>query len=167
MHAAVPIVEIANHADALRVRRPDAETDAGRALDRAKMRAKLAVYVPVVALGVKMHVGLTEHAPERIRVALLPLLTRVALQAQQIRKLRGTLRQHRLEKSVGMNFRSGKDLRAVSRIDHAHRSAIRAEGAHRDAIARATHPKRLERITVPRFEKGGQFFGGYGRLHGR
>ena len=131
------------------------------------MRAKLAVNVPMVALGIKMHVGFAENAPEGIRVALFPLFARMALQAQQIRKLRGTLRQHRLEKSVGMNFRSGKDLRAVSRIDHAHRSAIRAEGAHRDAIARATHPKRLERITVPRFEKGGQFFGGYGRLHGR
>jgi hypothetical protein len=91
VHAAIPVVEIPDHADALRVRRPDAETDAGRALDRAKMRAELAVNIPVVALGVKMHVGLAEHAAERIRVALLPFVARVILQPEQIRKLRCTL----------------------------------------------------------------------------
>ena len=41
--AAIPAVEVANDADALRIRRPDRKVNAVLAPDRAKMRAELFV----------------------------------------------------------------------------------------------------------------------------
>ena len=50
MKAPVPVVKIADNADALRVRRPHGEACAVNAVNRAEMRAQLVVDFPLVAL---------------------------------------------------------------------------------------------------------------------
>ena len=69
MASPVPAVEIADHADALRVGRPDGEAGARHAVDRAQLRAELVVNPPLVALAEQVQVRLAQRRQERIRVA--------------------------------------------------------------------------------------------------
>ena len=68
MPAAVPAVEVADHADAIRVGRPDREVHAGRAADRHRVRAELVVDAGVLALAEQVEVEVGEHAAVAIRI---------------------------------------------------------------------------------------------------
>ena len=75
MHAAVPAVEIADHADALRIRRPDVEASCRCTPSiSVEMRAEFVVELPVLALGEEMQIERPEDRAERIRIALRPLV---------------------------------------------------------------------------------------------
>ncbi len=63
------MVEFADDADALRVRRPDREAGAGHAIDHPQVSAKLVVNAPFVALAEKVEVDLAQRRQERISVA--------------------------------------------------------------------------------------------------
>ena len=67
--AAVPVVEIAHHADALGVGRPDRETGAGDAVDHPQLRAQLFVNPPLVAFAKEIEIGLTQRGQKGIRIA--------------------------------------------------------------------------------------------------
>src|SRR5437879_678712 len=69
MKTSVPIVEIADDADALRVRRPDGEARAGNAVNRAQLRAELVVDFPLVPLAEEKQIRLAERRQEGIRIA--------------------------------------------------------------------------------------------------
>ena len=50
INPAVPAVEIANNADALRIGRPNGEVNTGRIAERAQVSAKFFVDLPMLAL---------------------------------------------------------------------------------------------------------------------
>src|SRR3546814_11488994 len=66
--AAVPAVEVAHHADALRVGRPDGEAHAFDAFDAARMRAELLEDAAVRPLGHQVKVELAEERREAVGV---------------------------------------------------------------------------------------------------
>ena len=61
MEPPVPIVEIADDADALGVRRPDGKAGAGHAVSRAQLRAELFVNFPLVALAEQKQIRFAER----------------------------------------------------------------------------------------------------------
>ena len=69
MKAAVPMVEIADDADALRIRRPDGEAGAGHAVNHAQLRAELLVNFPFVALAEQKQIRFAERRQKGKRIA--------------------------------------------------------------------------------------------------
>ena len=74
MKPPVPTIEIADHADALRIRRPDREARAVNAVNRAQLRAQLVVNLPLVALAKQEQVGFAQRGQKGISVARAPRL---------------------------------------------------------------------------------------------
>ena len=66
---AVPLIEIADDTDALRVGRPHAEGDAGDALDFDDVRAKFLVSFGVRAFAEKMQIEIRKQRSESVRIA--------------------------------------------------------------------------------------------------
>ena len=73
---AVPVVEIADHADPARVRRPDREGDPLDAFMHDRMRAELAIAGEVVALDQQMDVEFAEHRRKAVDVVEFVLVRR-------------------------------------------------------------------------------------------
>jgi hypothetical protein len=65
---AVPLVERADHAHTVRVRRPHGEAGARDAIHRPRMRAELLVHPQVVALSEQVQVQLAQRGTEAVRV---------------------------------------------------------------------------------------------------
>ncbi len=61
MTAAVPIIEIADDADALGVRRPDGETGSGEAIDDAQLRAEFVIDAALIALAEEIQIRFAER----------------------------------------------------------------------------------------------------------
>ncbi len=78
MAAAVPLVERADHADALGIGRPDRKMRARHTFEFHRMGAKLVEQPQVAALPNIVVVHRPEHRPEAERVGDLPLPTRIA-----------------------------------------------------------------------------------------
>ena len=168
VHAAVPVVEITDHADALRVGCPDAEDRAFHAVHFGEMRAEFLVEIPVVALGMQVDVRLPKNTAEGIRVARFPLIAVATLQAQVVRKLRRALGQNRFEEPLRMNFHRLELARAIACVDHRDFCGIGPEDAHGEKVTGAPHTQGMKRIGVACFEKGGKLCGRNGGLwHGR
>jgi len=66
--AAVPVIHIANDADATRGRRPDGEARSGNAGDRVEVRAKFLVGVVVAALADEVEVEVRQEKRKRVWV---------------------------------------------------------------------------------------------------
>ena len=71
VHAAVPPVEVAHDADALRRGRPHREMHAARVPQRDHVRAELLVRPQVPALAEQVHVEVGQHAAEVVGIAAL------------------------------------------------------------------------------------------------
>jgi 2-polyprenyl-6-methoxyphenol hydroxylase-like FAD-dependent oxidoreductase len=61
MKPPVPIIEIPDDADALRVRRPDREARAGDAVGRAQLRAELVENFPLIAFAEQEQIRFAER----------------------------------------------------------------------------------------------------------
>jgi hypothetical protein len=68
------LIEIADHTDALRIRRPNCETCSAHAVDLANVRAELFVNAPFVALTEQIQILFAERGKKGIRIARLPLI---------------------------------------------------------------------------------------------
>src|SRR5262245_56899998 len=68
MYAPVPLIEVADHADALRVGRPHGEVHAGDVDNRPDVRAELLTGAVVRALAEQMQIEIREHLPELIGI---------------------------------------------------------------------------------------------------
>ena len=77
MKAPVPVIEIADDTDALRIRRPDGEARAGHAIDHAQLRAELVVDLPLIAFAEEIKILFAQRRQKRIRIAHSPRLARV------------------------------------------------------------------------------------------
>ena len=65
----VPAIEITDHADALRIRRPHGKARSRDALHRAQLRAKLVVEFTIVAFAEEREIVITQRGQEGIRIA--------------------------------------------------------------------------------------------------
>ena len=61
MKPSVPLVEIANDADALRVRRPDGEAGAGHLVNHAQLRAEFFVNTAFIALAEQIQIRFAQR----------------------------------------------------------------------------------------------------------
>ena len=98
--AAIPAIEIADNADALRVRRPDREIDPVDAADRPKLRAEFLVNLQVIALGEEVQIHLAHDRPIGVRIVRESSVTVPADNADAIIQVALPSRQDRLEKTV-------------------------------------------------------------------
>jgi hypothetical protein len=84
MHAAVPPVEVADHADAVRGRGPDGKMDSGRAPDPDAVRAQFLERAIMRTFADQMQIEISEHPPITIRVVDLDRVTAAERKPQPI-----------------------------------------------------------------------------------
>ena len=84
MHAAVPPVEIADHAHTIRVRCPDGEVGPRHAADRLDVRAKRILRAQLRALGQQVQVEVVQKPAKAVRVVDLRCPTVLPLDVQPI-----------------------------------------------------------------------------------
>jgi serine O-acetyltransferase len=152
MHAAIPVVEIADHAGALRIRRPDRKIDAAHAANRPELRAELLIDLEVIALGEKVQVDLAHERAVAIRILHDLLGTIVSDRAHLVVAVASRSRQHRLEKAFGMQTIGGDFLPSARRSD-AHLLCVWAKHPDDEIIAHAVRTQNPERIRVRAREK--------------
>src|SRR5690242_15329927 len=104
MDAAIPVVEVANNADSLGVRRPHRKIDASLAINCPEMSAELIVNSPVLTFPKKVEVGLAHDGPVPVRIAGRPLVTGMGGKLQAIIQIPSRIGYSRAEKSVPMNL---------------------------------------------------------------
>ena len=68
VRAAIPAVEVADHAHAVGIRGPDGETRARHSIDGVQVGAELFVAPPVAALGQQVEVEICQHGRKGVRV---------------------------------------------------------------------------------------------------
>ena len=158
--APVPLVEIPDHADALRVRRPDGEARPVHAVDGPQLRAKLFVDPAFVALSKKKEIRLAQRRQKRVRVP----------------RAAGAIGFVRDDEVVGVHaLRGAGDAFEHTRLVHAFqfkarfvflvngadfdRGGIGDEGAHdkAGAIAQDVHAQQFMGRTVLRLDQTSNF----------
>jgi hypothetical protein len=158
----VPAIEVADDADALRVRRPDGERRARRAVDGAHLRAERLPEPSVRPLTDEVHVELAQRRQEAIGVVALPGTAFVKVEAQAVRKWRPHVGQEHLEQP-STEGRHGHDGGGVSNELAARRigmvrphddalvasAACRMRTQHRVWIVRFAAPERVEHARIP------------------
>ena len=150
--AAVPGVEVADHGDPARMRRPYREAYAVDALVRRQMRAEPFIQPPVRALDQQMVVERTEHRAERVGIAKTPARG-AARRVQPVGEARGAAGHQRLEEALGAAPAERDDRRAgvVDRRDRLRARHQRAQHeARRPAGLHAMQPEQRERVGMPR-----------------
>ena len=135
MPAAVPLIELAHHADALGVRRPHHEGDPVDAVDLGRVRAQPLVDLAMAALGEQVDVEVAQHRREPIGVLRLPCRA-IAAEPQGIGETVGPVRHRSGEEAVGMQLGEvGHDVAAAA-VDDADRVGAGPEHPHRAGMAR-------------------------------
>ena len=167
MAAAVPVVEVADDTDALRVGRPDREVDPVGRADAHRMRAELLVNAGVIALAEEIHIEVGENAAEAKRVVDLDLApARVEGSQAIVRDLRQAF-EPRFEHAGRMTALHRHRV-AAHPCDHVHPFRTRQDRAHHDAAIEDVGPEHRERIRMTAVHQQGQRIdgAGHGRVHG-
>src|SRR5712692_7260970 len=81
---AVPVIEVADDTDALRVGRPHSEVDSANAVDDSHVRTELFVVAIVSAFGHQMKIVIREQGREAVRVVKLPRVSEAVGSLQAI-----------------------------------------------------------------------------------
>ena len=150
---AVPVVEIPDQADPLRVRRPHREPNSLDALMHRRVRAELLKTGVVVALDQQMDVELAEHRRETVDVVELANMPAIG-RAQPIAERLLAVRNRGCEEPIGMQPLTARRDLAGCGVDHRHQLGA---GQHRSRVqpGRAlVHPEKAERIAVPPLDDG-------------
>ncbi len=134
MPAPVPAVEIADEADAPRVRRPDREMHALHAVHRHHVRAEFFPQPQVIALVEQMQVQFAEHGPERIRVARHALPAAEIRDPQFIPEQLRPARHEDFEQAVFMDARHGPLGARAIQFDHRDLLRVAQEHPHRHVL---------------------------------
>src|ERR1700710_477774 len=132
----IPVVEITDNGNALRVRCPHREAYAINAINTVHRSAKAFGEIPMCAFGKEMQVDVAEYGGEGIRVLGL-LHSSWPVKLQTIWPL--TLP----DEDSGIAYR--KKRHDVLAVCHLHANGVRLEGAHR-AVVRSKKRKRI-RVT--------------------
>ena len=143
----VPGVEVADDADAARVRRPDAEGGSFDALELHRVGAEFLVELQMAALAEKILVHLPEHRPEPIGVLLDPFMVARGKLETIGEALRPPVEKAR-EETFRMNPLQRADRRA-GLVDDGHGRGRRQEGVdeHRRPLP-AMHAEHDEGIAM-------------------
>ena len=113
--AAVPVVEIADHADPPGIGRENGETNAAHTIELKRMRAELIVEAQIRAFAQQIEVEIGQHGRETIRVLELDRCRRHSAREADSAPRRPANFQ---EKSGLMNTRLESTLAASRRRDH-------------------------------------------------
>ncbi len=153
--AAIPEIEIADHADAAGIRRPDREINSALAADLAQMRAKLVVKLLVISLREQVAIDLAHDRPVAVGIAqeLLRAVKRNHL--HEVGKIGRFVRHSRLVKPLDMEPLGRENLLLVFRRHDLDLLRLRAKNAHDQVIARLMRTEDLERIGMGSMQKGG------------
>jgi hypothetical protein len=149
----VPAVEFADHAHALRIRRPHMKARPAHPADFREMRPELFVKLPVLAFGEEVQVERPEQDAKRIRIVLRPRLSAVPGEIQHVGNPLLRAFEDRLKKTVGMKLPRGI-LRAAIFIAHRDPARIRAKDAHDELLARLMLAEDGEGVAVIRAGDG-------------
>src|SRR5437773_12523249 len=103
IHPAIPAVEIAHHADSLRIWRPDREVNSSRIADGAQMRAEFLINFPMLSLGKQMQVDLAHERSVLIWIACELLRSIPTLDGKSIIEIAGRAGHGCAKKTVAMN----------------------------------------------------------------
>ena len=136
VQAAVPGVEVAHDGDRARVRRPDGERGADRAVELADVRAEPLVEVLVAALHDEVEVELAERRQERVRVADGEDVAVRVLDLELVLERQRRLRQQRLPEPGRI-----REFCLDAGRQHANRSRLGPQRAHDDAVLRLVGPE--------------------------
>jgi hypothetical protein len=148
MDAAVPRVEIADHADAARVRRPHREVHAGADAVRDRVRAELVEGLQVRAFAEQVDVERREHGTVAIRIVDLARRSIGPLQAQAVIEiLAHRIGDHDLVDAVDVHAieRARLAARAHHELDTAQ---VGTEDAYREAGSGLVRTEDRERIRM-------------------
>ena len=130
MHAAVPAVEVADHADALGIGRPDREArpgDAAALLDVAAQRAPGLAQAPLVE---QIQIMPAQHRRERVGIVQLAHLPALA-HAQHIGRRRAAAGRSTRTDRRGARARAGQRRSAGAATPHRPAAGTRADASRR------------------------------------
>ena len=142
IRAAVPEIEVAHHAHALRVRRPDGEMHAAHARHFAHVRAQFFVFLVMRAFARKIQIVIGEQRREGVRVERLE---RVAVGEMELDAI--SVRAESVRRGAVSSRRSARSLRKGRRDQFARRAQWRC-APHR--IVTPVAPGRNARIARTR-----------------
>ncbi len=157
--AAIPEIEIAHHADAAGVRRPDREINSALAADLAQVRAEFVVELLVVSLREQVPVDLAHDRPVAVGIAqeLLRAVKRNHL--HEVRETGRFVRHGRLVKALDMEPLGRENLLPVFRRHDLNLLRLRAENANDQVLARTVRTEDAERIGVGSVQERGDLVG--------
>src|SRR6266480_3519613 len=159
IHPAIPAVEVAHHADALRIWRPDCKVNASLFADSAQMRAELFIDFPVLSLGEEMQVDLTHNRAVLIRITRQLLRAIPRREAKMIIEVAHRAGHTRAKKTVAMKSISGDRLSRWSIQNDVDLFCVRPKHADLQIIANAVWSQNAEWIRMSPGEKTVQFIG--------
>ena len=164
VHAAIPEVEVADDADAIRVRRPDREMHAGRGPDGDAVSAELFEHTEMRPLAEQMQIEIGQHAAVPVRVVDLDhVIARICDAKPVIGRagwLGGVLRQADLfdpdleqSRRVTLHHRHERASRDEPQID---RAPGGLERAHHDRAALLVRTDHREGVAMAAADEGGE-----------
>src|ERR1043166_5506537 len=160
MKASVPVIEIADDADALRIRRPNGEARPRHAVNRAQLRAELVIDAAFVAFAEEIQVLLAQRWQKRIRIALTPWLAGVIsddeiVSINVLRLAAHTLEHTGLVNALKLNARF---IALMHRL-HFDVRGVRKKRANDDAraVAERMHSQECVRRAMPDLDQTFQF----------
>ncbi len=148
----VPVVEIADDADAARIGRPDGEGDAGDTFMLAAMRAQHVVTLQMRTLGEEVNVEIAQHRRKGVDVVEFDRAA-IALGAQAIAKGRTPADRARPETILVDAGELARHL-AGRGVDDPQPARPRQEDAHALSAAYGMHAEIGEGIAVTRLDQG-------------
>src|SRR6476620_3310402 len=117
VNPAIPAIEIPNHTDALRVRRPDREVNASVVTELANMRTEFVVKAPMLAFGKKMNVHFAHDHAIGIGVARDLFAAIPSFDFQGVRNITRAFLERGLKKAFTLDFLRGNNRTILVEFD--------------------------------------------------
>ena len=157
MPAAVPVIEVADHADSLRVGGPDGEVDSAKPLMRSEVGTEPLVIAIVRPFAEQVQVEIGEHRPKRVRIDELPRMPLVVLDPEPIGEAALPAGEHGDEKTVRMDSLHRDPLArlAARQVDDPGRSGLRQERADDPGLRRPPRRPAAHECPGPRTGSSG------------
>ena len=153
VNAAIPVVEIPHHADALGIGGPDREMRAAHPAQFEDVGAEFFIDLVMSAFVEEIDVHLPQHRTEGIDILLAPRLPGVVFHLQHVVERLVHPAQDRLEESVRMDFFQRKPPREIRRIHDGDLGRVRPPGPPEISLLEFPDAENLERIAVPRLDQ--------------
>src|SRR5262245_15712564 len=160
MITTIPAVEIAHHANALRIGRPNGKARSGHAVDQFKLRPELVVNAALITFAEKVEVHFPERRQERVGVTRAAHVAAIIgnneiVGINTVRLLAHAFKESRLMQT----FQFDPRLILLVYGDNFHVSPIGNKGAndHPGTVAQRMHAQQLMRTTVSDLDQALEF----------